>query len=92
MHPEYATPFWINVRLVDGKCMLSLLCVFTLWIDELGRNNFLLLTTKTSKENKYWDGRGSILNCLNNGQHVSFLPEFVMIRIILFLILKMLIL
>ena len=84
LHPEYAAPFWTNFRLVDGKCKLSLLRVFILWIDELSRNNFLLLTTKTSKENKYWDGRGSILSCFNNGRHVSFLPEFVMICIIIF--------
>jgi hypothetical protein len=92
LHSEYATPFWINVKPVDDQCKLLLWRVFMSWICELSKNNFLLVATKRSKENIYWDGRGNIRSWLNNGQHVSRLLEFVIIRIILFWILKMLIL
>ena len=60
-HPEYATPFWTNVKPVCGKCKLSLWWVCILWICEFNKNNFLLVTTKSNKENIYFDGKGSIL-------------------------------
>ena len=89
MHPEYATPFWTNVKPVCGKCKLSPWRVCILWICEFNKNNSLLVTTKSNKENIYCDGKGSILSCLNNGRHVSHLLDFVIILIIVFWILKM---
>ena len=71
MHPEYATPFWTNVKPVCGKCKLLLCQVGILWICEFNKNNFLLVITKSNKENIYCDGKGSIPSCLNNGRHVS---------------------
>ena len=50
MHPEYATPFWTNVKPVCGKCKLSLWRVCILWICEFNKNNLLLVTTKSNKE------------------------------------------
>ena len=55
-------------------------------------DNFLLVTTKSNKENIYCDGKGSIPSFLSNGRHVSRLLDFVIILIILFWILKTLIL
>ena len=63
MHPEYATPFWTNVKSVWGKCKLSLWRVCILWICEFNKNNFLLVTTKSNKENIYCDGKGSVYTC-----------------------------
>jgi len=88
--PEYSTPFWTNVRFVEGKCRLWLKRVFKLWISELDWKKSLFLITKTSREKIYWDGSESIHNCLTRWQHVSWLPEFVIILIILFWILKIL--
>jgi hypothetical protein len=45
-----------------------------------------------SGENMYWDWRGRILNFLNKSRQESWLPEFVIIRIILFWILNMILL
>jgi len=90
--PEYSTPFWTNVKFVEGKCKVWLKRVFKSWISELDWNRPLFLLTKTSKEKMYWDGSESICNCLYSWWHESQLPVFVMILIILFLILKILLL
>ena len=88
--PEYSTPFWTNVKFVEGKCKLWLKRVFKSWILELDWNRPLFLVTKTSNEKMYWDGSESICNYLNSWWHESWLPIFVMILIILFWILKVL--
>jgi len=53
--------------------------MFMSWICELSKNNFLLVATKRSKEQMYWDGGGNIQSRFNNG-----VLEFVIIHIILF--------
>jgi len=87
---EYSTPFWTNVKFVEGKCKLWLKSIFKSWISELDWNRPLFFLTKTSKEKIYWDGSESICNCLNSWRDESRLPVFVMILIILFWILKIL--
>ena len=65
--------FCTNVKPVEGKRRLLLWRVFMSWIWELSKNNFLLVATKRSKEQMYWDGRVSIWSIrswLNNGRHV----------------------
>ena len=75
---------------VDDSCKLSLYRVCVLWTCEFSWNNFLFVITKRSIENIYCDGRSNIRRYLNNGWHVSYLLEFVMILTIRFLILKIL--
>ena len=81
-------PFWTTVKPVDDRCKFSLCRVCILWTCEFSWKS-LFEITKRSMENIYCDGRGNIWSCLNNG-HVSYLLEFVMIRITRFWILKML--
>ena len=69
-----------NVKPVWGKCKLSLWRVCILWICEFNKNHFLLVTTKSNKENIHCVGKGSIPSFLNNGRHVSRLLDFVIIQ------------
>jgi len=71
LHPEYVTPFWTNVRPVCGKCKLSLWRVYILWICEFNENNFLLVTTKSNKENIYYKWWQICPLCSNQGHTIQ---------------------
>ena len=62
--------------------------VLILYISELTRSRFLLLTTKRMRENIYCDISGKIFNVLENYLHKSLIPRPTIILINLFRSLK----
>ena len=58
--PEWRTPLWTSVKLVEGRCKSFLNQVFKSWTSEFSVNKSLCPTTNSNKENIYWDENVSI--------------------------------
>jgi hypothetical protein len=59
--------------------------VLVLYIAVLNLYIFKFLTTNIDRENMYWECKGNIFNCLNNGQKESLFLALIIILTILFL-------
>lgn len=59
-------PFWISVRLAEGKGRSELKLVLIPCISELDMNRSQFLLLNMSMESIYWDWSGKTFNCLKN--------------------------